>query len=186
VGAAVGAADAIDRVEGREQGQYRGGQEPSHALIMRRFPIHMLTFAVMTALGCIAACALVNNGLIGERIRRYGHMVLPVALIATGAWTELLEQVGLADTLPRVNAPDCSSCRCGVADCSGCFRLGVRPAVICIRNRTVRADVLAEPDRDRRRRSARPRRSDCSHSVVPGHTSPGTVWALGSGCRPMR
>ncbi len=36
-GAAVRAADAIDRVQGREQDQHRGGQEPSHELIMRWF-----------------------------------------------------------------------------------------------------------------------------------------------------
>ena len=46
----------------------------------------MLTFCVMTALWCIAGYALVNNALIGERIRRYGHIVLPVVLITIGAW----------------------------------------------------------------------------------------------------
>jgi hypothetical protein len=37
VGAAVRTADAIDRVQGREQDQHRGDDEPSHALIMPRF-----------------------------------------------------------------------------------------------------------------------------------------------------
>lgn len=37
VGAAVRTADAIERVQGREQDEHRGGDEPSHALIMRRF-----------------------------------------------------------------------------------------------------------------------------------------------------
>jgi len=35
VGAAVGTADAIDRVQGREQDQHRGGDESSHPLIMQ-------------------------------------------------------------------------------------------------------------------------------------------------------
>ena len=52
---------------------------------LRAIPIHMLTFCVMTALWCISGYALVNNALIGERIRRYGHIVLPVVLIAIGA-----------------------------------------------------------------------------------------------------
>ena len=34
VGAAIRAADAIDRVQRRKQGQEHGGHEPSHALIM--------------------------------------------------------------------------------------------------------------------------------------------------------
>jgi hypothetical protein len=34
MGAAIRAADAIDRVQRRKQGQEHGGHEPSHALIM--------------------------------------------------------------------------------------------------------------------------------------------------------
>ena len=37
VGAAVRTADAIERVQGREQDEHRGGDEPSHTLIMHRF-----------------------------------------------------------------------------------------------------------------------------------------------------
>lgn len=40
----------------------------------------------MTAVWCAAGYMLVNNVLVGERSRRYGHIVLPVALIAIGAW----------------------------------------------------------------------------------------------------
>jgi hypothetical protein len=36
VGAAVRTADAIDRVQGREEDQHRGDDESSHALIMHR------------------------------------------------------------------------------------------------------------------------------------------------------
>ena len=56
VGAAVGAADAIDRVQGREQDQHRGGQEPSHALIMRWF------LAAGPAGGLSAAWRPASNG----------------------------------------------------------------------------------------------------------------------------
>ena len=59
---------------------------PVFASSLREIPIHVLTFCVMTALWCIAGYALVNNALVGERIRRYGHIVLPVVLIAIGAW----------------------------------------------------------------------------------------------------
>ena len=59
---------------------------PVFASSLRSIPILMLTFCVMTALWCVAGYALVNNALIGERIRRYGHVVLPVVLIAIGAW----------------------------------------------------------------------------------------------------
>lgn len=53
---------------------------------LQAIPIHVLTFAVMTAVWCAAGYMLVNNVLVGERSRRYGHIVLPVALIAIGAW----------------------------------------------------------------------------------------------------
>ena len=59
---------------------------PVFASSLRAIPIHVLTFGVMTALWCIAGYALVNHALIGERIRRYGHIVLPAVLIAIGAW----------------------------------------------------------------------------------------------------
>ena len=53
---------------------------------LQAIPIHVLTFAVMTAVWCAAGYMLVNNVLVGQRIRRYGHLVLPVVLIAIGAW----------------------------------------------------------------------------------------------------
>ena len=46
----------------------------------------MLTFAVMTGLWCAVGYKLVNNALVGEHIRRYGHILLPVVLIAIGVW----------------------------------------------------------------------------------------------------
>ena len=49
------------------------------------------------------------------------------------------------------NAPDCAAGRCRIPDGRGCLRLGVRPAVLRVRKRSVRPHVLPEPDRDRRR-----------------------------------
>lgn len=49
-------------------------------------PIYMFTFAVMTGVWCAAGYKLVNNALVGQHIRRYGHILLPVALIAIGVW----------------------------------------------------------------------------------------------------
>ena len=47
--------------------------------------VYVLVFAVMTGLWCFAGFELVDNRIIGRRIRRYGDVVLPVVLIALGA-----------------------------------------------------------------------------------------------------
>jgi cadmium resistance protein CadD (predicted permease) len=49
-------------------------------------PAYSLIFGVLTAVWCAAGFALVNNTLIGDRVRRYGHILLPVVLIALGVW----------------------------------------------------------------------------------------------------
>jgi cadmium resistance protein CadD (predicted permease) len=43
-------------------------------------------FVVMTAAWCAAGYLLVNNRLFGAKIQRYGDMVLPVVLVALGAY----------------------------------------------------------------------------------------------------
>lgn len=43
-----------------------------------------LTFAVMTGVWCALGYLLVNNKVLGGTIRRYGHIVLPIVLIALG------------------------------------------------------------------------------------------------------
>ena len=53
---------------------------------LQAIPIYMLTFAVMTGVWCATGYKLVNNALVGQHIRRYGHILLPVALIAIGVW----------------------------------------------------------------------------------------------------
>jgi cadmium resistance protein CadD (predicted permease) len=43
-------------------------------------------FGVMTLLWCFMAYRLVRHPVLGERIRRYGHLALPLVLIALGLW----------------------------------------------------------------------------------------------------
>jgi cadmium resistance protein CadD (predicted permease) len=43
-----------------------------------------LVFAVMTALWCFVAHAIVNHPKLGSPIRRYGHRVTPVVLVGLG------------------------------------------------------------------------------------------------------
>ena len=59
---------------------------PVFASGIHAIPIYILTFAVMTGLRCGAGYKLVNNALVGEPIRRYGHILLPLVLIAIGVW----------------------------------------------------------------------------------------------------
>ncbi|HWJ73789.1 MAG TPA: cadmium resistance transporter [Kaistia sp.] len=47
-------------------------------------PLFVGVFAVMTALWCFVGRIIVNNRLIGDHIRRYGHKILPFVLIAIG------------------------------------------------------------------------------------------------------
>lgn len=49
-------------------------------------PVYVLVFAAMTGVWCLAAHAIVNNALLGSRIQRYGHIVLPLVLIALGLY----------------------------------------------------------------------------------------------------
>ena len=45
---------------------------------------YVAVFAVMTAAWCVLGYAVVNNPVIGQQIRRYGHVLLPTVLIALG------------------------------------------------------------------------------------------------------
>ena len=47
---------------------------------------YVVVFAVMTAVWCALAYSMVNNPLIGDRIRRHGHGLLPVVLIGLGLY----------------------------------------------------------------------------------------------------
>lgn len=59
---------------------------PLFASEPRAIPAHVVVFALMTALWCLAGHALVQNRLLGEHIRRYGHRVLPFVLIGLGLY----------------------------------------------------------------------------------------------------
>jgi cadmium resistance protein CadD (predicted permease) len=59
---------------------------PLFASEPRAIPWHVVVFAVMTALWCLAGHALVKNRLLGDPIRRYGHLVLPFVLIGLGLY----------------------------------------------------------------------------------------------------
>jgi cadmium resistance protein CadD (predicted permease) len=48
--------------------------------------LYAAVFAAMTGLWCLLAYWLVQHRVIGERVRRYGHLVLPLVLIALGLW----------------------------------------------------------------------------------------------------
>jgi len=47
---------------------------------------YALTFAVMVSLWCGLGYLLVNNKVLGNKIRRYGHLILPIVLIALGVY----------------------------------------------------------------------------------------------------
>lgn len=48
--------------------------------------LYAIVFAAMTALWCFVAYRLLEIGMIGTQIRRYGHLALPFVLIALGIW----------------------------------------------------------------------------------------------------
>ncbi len=55
-------------------------REPDHV------PLYGAVFALMTALWCLAGYRLVRSRVVGSRLRRYGHITLPIVLIALGVW----------------------------------------------------------------------------------------------------
>jgi cadmium resistance protein CadD (predicted permease) len=59
---------------------------PLFATAPQAIMTYIVVFAVMTALWCALGYLVVNNPLIGDRIRRHGHVLLPVVLITLGLW----------------------------------------------------------------------------------------------------
>ena len=59
---------------------------PLFATAFDSIATYALTFAVMTGVWCAIGYLLVNNNVIGGAIRRYGHIILPVVLIALGIY----------------------------------------------------------------------------------------------------
>lgn len=59
---------------------------PLFAREPRLVPVYAGMFAAMTALWCFAGYRLVRNRLVGAQFRRYGHIALPLVLVALGVW----------------------------------------------------------------------------------------------------
>ena len=59
---------------------------PLFATAFERITLYTLTFAVMTGVWCALGYLLVNNSVLGSAIRRYGHVILPIVLIALGIY----------------------------------------------------------------------------------------------------
>ena len=57
---------------------------PMFANSLSAIPLFVVVFAVMTLLWCVLGYILVNNRIFGHLIRRYGHKILPLVLIALG------------------------------------------------------------------------------------------------------
>ena len=59
---------------------------PLFATTFEAIATYALTFAVMTGAWCTLGYLLVNNNVLGTAIRRYGHVILPIVLIALGLY----------------------------------------------------------------------------------------------------
>jgi cadmium resistance protein CadD (predicted permease) len=59
---------------------------PFFATAPDAIPVYVTVFFVMTAVWCALGYVVVNNPLLGTYIRRYGHMLLPIVLIALGLY----------------------------------------------------------------------------------------------------
>lgn len=59
---------------------------PLFATAFDAITTYALTFALMTGVWCVIGYWLVNNYILGSAIRRYGHIILPVVLIALGIY----------------------------------------------------------------------------------------------------
>jgi len=59
---------------------------PLFATAFEAIATYALTFAVLTGAWCALGYLMVNNNVLGGAIRRYGHIILPVVLIALGIY----------------------------------------------------------------------------------------------------
>ncbi len=100
---------AVAAVTVANGGDNLGVYIPVFAQNVSVIPAYVVIFAVMTALWCVMGYALVNNRVAAKPIRRYGHIVLPIVLIALGAWilkgalALFATFCGLSDADPRLN-----------------------------------------------------------------------------------
>ncbi len=67
-------------------GDNLGAYIPLFASAPQTLGTYVAVFAVMIAVWCALGYLTVNNPLIGERIRRHGHVLMPLVLIALGLY----------------------------------------------------------------------------------------------------
>lgn len=75
---------AVSAVTIANGGDNLGVYIPLFATSQESIPLFVAVFALMTLCWCILGFALVNNQIIGQHIRHYGHKILPVVLILLG------------------------------------------------------------------------------------------------------
>ena len=75
---------AVASVTVANGGDNVGVYVPLFATAFGAIATYVLTFVVMTGVWCALGYSLVNNKMLGGAIRRYGHVVLPIVLIALG------------------------------------------------------------------------------------------------------
>lgn len=77
---------AVAAVTVANGGDNLGVYIPLFAREPRLIPVYAAAFTVMTAVWCVAGHRLVRFRVVGAQLRRFGHVMLPVVLIALGLW----------------------------------------------------------------------------------------------------
>lgn len=75
---------AVAGVSLANDGDNLGVYIPLFAAAPPAIPTYVAAFAVMTVVWCVLGYLVVNNPLVGSRIRRYGEVLLPLVLIPLG------------------------------------------------------------------------------------------------------
>jgi cadmium resistance protein CadD (predicted permease) len=60
---------------------------PLFAAAPQRIPVYAAVFAMLTAVWCVLAYLCVNNRFVYAQAHRFGHAVLPVAMVLLGLWS---------------------------------------------------------------------------------------------------
>lgn len=68
-------------------------------------PMHLAACVLLTALWCALGYRLVTHPLLGRAVRRYGHVALPLVLLALGAWILADARVLLDQGVPAPRPP---------------------------------------------------------------------------------
>jgi cadmium resistance protein CadD (predicted permease) len=59
---------------------------PLFAAERRSIIVYAAVFGVLTSLWCVLGWALVNSPLVGRKLQRYGHVILPLVLVLLGLY----------------------------------------------------------------------------------------------------